>query len=347
MNPSLTLPQKRTLYAAYWSGYVLLFSLVQGLPAQDFMTALVNELLSLPPKLVFVYLVVEMLMLRCWGRWLVFVPAYVGLILVAALLQRLIDNFLILPFFLRQWQPESLLSVPPVLYHVIKLQFVVTVPACARLLQQVAGERNAAAVARSEKLQAELAVLRHQFHPHFLFNVLNSLYAQVLERNEQAPGMVLRLSEMMRYHVYEARDRPVRLSREVHYLQSYISLQQARFGSRLSLSADFSGPLDDVLVEPLLLLPFVENAFKHSLRAAGGTEGWITLYLHVEEQWMTLRLENSRPPGEAALANDPGGFGLRQVRRRLELLYPGRHVLDLVSEPDRFFVLLKIHLHAF
>ncbi|RYY89240.1 MAG: hypothetical protein EOO15_06735 [Chitinophagaceae bacterium] len=346
MKSTFHLPRKRTIYLAYLLGYVLLFSLVQGLPAHDFSTALINELLSLPPKLLFVFLVVEVLMGRAWGRWRVFVPAYVLLILVAALFQRFIDNYLILPYLLTHWQPEALLSVPPFLYNVVKLQFVVTLPACARLLQIVAEERSAAQTARAEKLHAELAVLRHQFHPHFLFNVLNSLYAQVLEGSERAPGMVLRLSEMMRYHVYEAGDRPVRLSRELHYLQSYIALQQARFGSRLSLSVNFSGAVDDVQIEPLLLLPFVENGFKHALRAEPGADGWITLYISVEDQWMTLRMENSRPRGDAPVENGAGGFGLRNVQRRLDLLYPSRHVLEIVPEPDRFFVLLKICLHA-
>ncbi|RYZ24063.1 MAG: hypothetical protein EOO16_02555 [Chitinophagaceae bacterium] len=345
MPSSLALPRKRTLYGTYWAGYVLLFSLVQGLPAHDFFTALVNELLSLPPKLLFVFLVVELLMVRAWGRWRVFVPAYILLILAAALLQRVVDNYLILPYFLTHWRPEALLSVPPFLYHVVKLQFVVAVPACARLLQYLARERGAAETARAEKLQSELAVLRHQFHPHFLFNVLNSLYAKVLDRSELAPGMVLRLSEMMRYHVYEAGDRPVRLSREVHYLQSYIALQQARFGNGLALSTRFEGPIDAVLIEPLLLLPFVENGFKHALRAAPGAEGWITLFLDVNDGWMTLRMENSRPD-EPSAETGSGGFGLRHVQRRLDLLYPGKHVLELVPEADRFFVLLKIRLHA-
>ena len=346
MTPNLSLPRKRTLYLAYWTSYVLLLGLVQGLPAHDFSTALINELLSLPPKQLFVFLVVEVLMRRSWGRWKVFVPAYLALLLTAALLQRFIDNHLILTYFLRHWRKEPLLSVPPFLYNVVKLQFVVTLPACAQLLRYLARERSAAQAARAEKLQAELAVLRSQFHPHFLFNVLNSLYAKVLEGSKEAPGMVLRLSEMMRYHVYEAGDRPVPLAREVHYLQSYIALQQARFGSRLSLSTDFHGPMEGVLIEPLLLLPFVENGFKHALRAEPGAAGWITIYLSVDEEWMTLRMENSRPPIEMPAEADAGGFGLRNVRRRLELLYPSRHVLELVPEPDRFFVLLKINLHA-
>ncbi|RYE02243.1 MAG: hypothetical protein EOP50_00545 [Sphingobacteriales bacterium] len=347
MEIFFSLPQKRLFYLAYWVGYVLLFSLVQGLPARDFLTALINELLSLPPKLLFVHLVVELLMGWAWGKWRVFVPLYGTLILVAALLQRLVDNFLILPYFLPDWRPEPLLSVPPFLYSIVKLQFVVAVPACVWLLQYVARERSAAQTARAEKLLAELAVLRQQFHPHFLFNVLNGLYSKVLEGSEEAPGMLLRLSEMMRYHVYEAGDRPVRLAREVHYLQSYISLQQKRFGSRLSLVADFSGPLDEVWIEPLLLLPFIENSFKHALRASPGAEGWITIYLSVADQWLSLRVENSRPePGGTIDDESPGGFGLSNVQRRLHLLYPERHLLELVPEPDRFFVLLKIHLHA-
>ncbi|RYZ63002.1 MAG: hypothetical protein EOO14_00445 [Chitinophagaceae bacterium] len=347
MKSFLSLSQQRVLHLYYWSGYVLLFSLLQGLPAQDFSTAFINELLSLPPKLVFVVLVVEVLMPRAWGNWPRFVPAYAVLILVAALLQRLIDNFLILPYFLPQWRPEPLLSVPPYLYSIVKLQFVVTVPACVWLLQFVARERNEAETARAEQLQAELAVLRNQFHPHFLFNVLNGLYSKVLDRSDEAPGMVLRLSEMMRYHVYEAGDRPVPLAREVHYLQSYITLQQKRFGTRLSLAADFDGPLETVLIEPFLLLPFVENSFKHALRASPGTEGWITIYLSVVEQWLSLRVENSRPmPEDLPDEEGPHGFGLRNVRRRLHLLYPGRHELELIPEADRFFVLLKIRLHA-
>lgn len=347
METLFSVPQKRVFYLVYWVGYVLLFSLVQGLPGRDFSTALINELLSLLPKLLFVLFVVEVLMQRAWGNWRVFVPVYVMLLMGAALLQRLVDNFLILPYFLPHWRPEPILSVPPFLYSIVKLQFVVTVPACIWLMHYVARERSAAQAARAEKLQAELSVLRHQFHPHFLFNVLNGLYSKVLDGSPDAPDMVLRLSEMMRYHVYEVRDRPVRLAREVHYLQSYIDLQQKRFGPRLSLVAHFSGSHDAVSIEPLLLLPFIENSFKHALRTSPGTEGWITIYLNVVDQWLSLRVENSRPAADELVSRkEPGGFGLSNVQRRLQLLYPERHVLELIPEQDRFFVSLKMHLHA-
>ena len=343
--------KKRSMYILYWAGYVLLLSLVQGFAAGQILTALYNELFGLLPKIVFVLLIVEWLMdvLFFKKRIITFIIIYILLLLVFAFIQRLIDNYIILTYFLTHWTKESLLSTPPFLYSVIKLQFVVTIPFSIKLFYYWSKEKNRAQAIGAEKMKAELQFLRNQFHPHFMFNVLNSLYAKILSKSDDAADMVINISSLLRFSVYEVNDKTVSLIKEIDYLSNYISLQQMRFDKRLQLSFSVTGIIEDKFIEPFLILPFIENSFKYCMNdeLAGG---WVTIFISIKEDWLTLKIENSLPQKintdepQSFLANK--GFGLVNVKRRLELLYPYNHVLKITETENSFFVSFKIKLYA-
>jgi two-component system LytT family sensor kinase len=350
---------KRIIYALYWLGYLLFFTFIQGFAEKDFLRVFCNELVGIIPKIIFVAIVAEWLM----PAWLspsakdklpfkkskiAFVLIYILLLLLFAFVQRLIDNYIILQYFLTSWIKEPLLSAPPFLYNVIKLQFIVTIPFALKLFYYFSREQNRVRIIQSEKTQAELQLLRNQFHPHFMFNVLNSLYEKVLARSDDAADMVVNISSLLRYTVYDINDKTVALEKEIEHLHNYISLQQARFTERLQLSFSVTGDTKNKFIEPFLLLPFIENSFKYCMND-DPLGGWITIFISVLETQLVLQLENSVPPGGAKKTNmDAGhkGVGLMNVKRRLELLYPHDHQLKIAEEKDNFFVLLKIKLHA-
>ena len=344
-------PGKRGVYVLYWSAYVLLFSLIQGFAARDFLTAFYNELFGIIPKIVFVSIIVEWLMDKLLFKKTIaaFIGIYILLLFLFAFIQRVIDNYIILEYVLTNWIKEPLLNAPPFLYNVIKLQFVITIPFSIKLFYYWTKEQNRVQIIQSEKMQAELQSLRNQFHPHFMFNVLNSLYAKVLSKSDDAADMVLNISSLLRFSVYEVNDKAVSLEKEINYLSNYISLQQMRFDKRLQLSFSITGIIENKFVEPFLMLPFIENSFKYCMNDELA-DGWITIFISIKEDWLTLKIENSLPhkinidEHQSFSANK--GLGLINVKRRLELLYPDNHILKISEADSSFFVSLKVKLYA-
>ncbi|HVU95425.1 MAG TPA: histidine kinase [Puia sp.] len=191
---------------------------------------------------------------------------------------------------------------------------------------------------RVEKLQAEVNYLRSQVNPHFLFNALNNLYALTLRKSDQAPAIVLKLSELMEYMLYESDEAFVPLEKEVRYLGNYLELERIRQGNQADIRLSVVGDMDRCVIPPFLILPLVENAFKHGVSRAVRNA-----YLFVEvkiEGGITVVIENNKL--DFREEDRAGGIGLVNVRRRLELLYPGRHRLTIVNEAELFRVTLEL-----
>jgi two-component system, LytTR family, sensor kinase len=196
-----------------------------------------------------------------------------------------------------------------------------------------------------QKLAAELNYLKGQIHPHFLFNTLNNLYALTMQKSDDAPATVLKLSQMMHYMLYDAAEEVVPLTKEIKHIQNYIELESIRYGSRLDLSFTVTGTVEGRNIAPLILLPFVENAFKHGI-SNEHRECWITIDLKVREGMLMLKVENSinTTNKTSDLLDYKSGIGLKNVKRRLELLYPGMHQLNIVKEQGAYWVDLKIEI---
>lgn len=187
------------------------------------------------------------------------------------------------------------------------------------------------------RLSAEMKLLKAQINPHFLFNTLNSLYALTLKASDSAPGIVLRLSDLMHYMLYETKSESVKLTDEVSYLENYISIEQMRFADRVDLSFNFTGDSSGKMIAPLLLLTFVENAFKHGIEE--GT-GWIRIDLKVHDKALSFHVENSFPHH---ITRNIKGQGLDNLKKRLDLIYPGNYQLNLTENKQTFTADLKIN----
>jgi two-component system LytT family sensor kinase len=189
----------------------------------------------------------------------------------------------------------------------------------------------------NDRLQTELRFLRAQFHPHFLFNALNTVYFQREEDTAQARKTVEKLSELLRYQLYDPQQQ-VPVSRELGYLSSFIDLQRQRMNEHLDLDVRFDPRLSGQLLYPLLLLPLVENAFKY----AGG-EYWIRIHAGLEGEALRFEVSNAVPPGASnGSPRHAGGIGLENLRRRLELLYPGQHEFSAERQNNHFTAILVI-----
>lgn len=193
--------------------------------------------------------------------------------------------------------------------------------------------------------QTELNFLRSQINPHFLFNTLNNLYALTLKKSDAAPQTVLKLSEIMRYMLYECNERKVLLSQEINYLKNYIELEKLRLSSDFEIKLDVEGEVEAYRISPLLLTPFIENAFKHGINNRLNL-GFIHMKIKIAFDELYLTIKNSK--GDSKPVQVPkkksGGIGLANVKRRLEILYPEKHKLDIQENATSYNVQLKIKL---
>jgi len=194
-----------------------------------------------------------------------------------------------------------------------------------------------------EKVQMELRALKSQVNPHFFFNTLNNIYSMTLDKDERLPGTVLQLSELMRYFLYESKDDTVPLEKELLVLQDYVSLQKIRSDKKLNVEVSISGNTKEHKIAPFLLITFVENAFKHGAKGSAG-DSFIRMILHVQGKELNFKVENNIGEVDEVENSNGRGLGLENVRRRLQLMYPGRHTLITNSDSGHFSVNLQIHL---
>lgn len=195
--------------------------------------------------------------------------------------------------------------------------------------------------------ETELKYLKSQINPHFLFNSLNSIYALSLKKSDLAPELILKLSDILRYILYEGSEKKVSLAQEVKYLKSYLELEKVRHGDRMSLSMDILGDLDKYEIAPMLLIPFVENSFKHGL-GKDRAKGFVKVDLEVKNKTLHFKITNSKPKNGQELSKQngyTGGIGLINVKKRLNLLYPNKHVLQVGELNDEFNVSLQLELN--
>jgi LytS/YehU family sensor histidine kinase len=205
------------------------------------------------------------------------------------------------------------------------------------------GQRHTSEL-HNKTLQSELKFLKSQINPHFLFNTLNNLYALTLKKSDLAPEIVLKLSEMMRYMLYECNERMVPLSKEVNYIKNYLELEKLRQGKKVNIKFKMEGEIENQKIAPLMFIPFLENSFKHGLNNQI-SEGFVDIELKVKEGSVEVEIENSKAPSmPSASGKKSGGIGLVNVRRRLDLLYPDSYELDIENNPNTYHVKLKLKL---
>jgi sensor histidine kinase YesM len=196
---------------------------------------------------------------------------------------------------------------------------------------------------QQENLKTELSFLRSQINPHFIFNILNNLVALEQMKSEELGPTILKLSSLLQYMLYDTDEDRVPIAKEVEYLQSYIDLQRQRFGTKVPVNVSMEAPPGHFEIEPMLLIPFVENAFKHGV---GMIENpMIEISLRVSDGVLYFAVENRFNPASEEIRDKTSGIGLGNVKRRLKLLYGDQHVLHISRDEGWFVVSLVLNLH--
>lgn len=260
-------------------------------------------------------------------------------------LYRLLIPYVIYPYIYLLPYPANTFDVwlPRYIYTAIRFVSVTGMALTIKLLrirfQQLAKEK----LLTEEKLQNELRFLRSQTNPHFLFNTLNNLYALARKKSDQTAPVIMKLSKLLRFMLYECNQERITVEQEVQVIEDYLELEKLRYNKRLAVRFEKEIDEPSTRITPLLLLPLIENAFKHGTSETR-FETFVHIELHIAKQQLRLQVENSKDEEQNDSAE---GIGLSSVSRQLELLYPKGHQLEIQRDKETFTVDLSINLNSY
>jgi len=340
------------IHVVFWLLVLAALTLIYGVNKPSYFMSFRNNLFYLPVHLIYfyslAYFFIPKFLLK--GRYILFAFLVLCLAIFLAFLTRVIDIFFVDPYIDKVLKSMGMqdewmkiegsfweqFTNSYYLVNALKGSNLIIWIAIAIKLFKLWYERRQAA------LLAELNFLKAQIHPHFLFNTLNNLYALTLNQSPKAPHIVIGLSEILRYMLYECDKEYISLKKDLEILESYIALEKLRYEERLELNFSISGQIQEQQIAPLLLIPLVENAFKHGVSEQVG-ESWIKMDLAIQNHTLKFKIANSKPQH---LSGDRhiGNIGLTNVKKRLMLIYPEAHELKIKEDEDMFLIVLDIDL---
>jgi LytS/YehU family sensor histidine kinase len=227
-----------------------------------------------------------------------------------------------------------------VFYNLSIVLFYLAFATALYLSKQWYVQREVLRQVQLEKLNTELEYLKAQMNPHFLFNSINTIFFQIDKQNHTARETLGKFSDMLRYQLYECNDKEIAIEKELAYLKSYVELQKLRRNDNDQIVFTIADDMRNFSVPPMLLIPFIENAFKHASSYTDRTNE-ININLNRRDKAMILSVRNTRASGAVSVSN---GIGLKNVRRRLQLLFPERHTLDIGQTGNHFEVTLTLKI---
>lgn len=291
------------------------------------------------PLVYFLIYLVSTVSRKKMSPWLA-VPAGILALATASVLQRFIGYYHIMPHLYHEKPTDPLFGLRNLISAFIDIAVLVGVALAIRLYRTSQRAKENEKRLLREKLVAELRFLRNQTNPHFLFNTLNNIYALARKKADQTADVVLKLSKLLRFMLYESGNDSIPIHDELRVMNDYIELEKIRYNERLTVH--ISQQIDDVHqpISPLILLPFVENAFKHGA-SESRFESTIHISVQLQNRQLSFRISNTKDDDNNGPIHE--NIGLSNVRRQLELLYPG-HKLEIINEKDVFLVNLHINL---
>ena len=324
----------------FWAFVILYIAWGFGFEKYTFMEALVSSMAFLPGHLIVVYPLLYL-----------FIPNFLAkrkfILFFSGFLLTLIAAKYISEFIAIQTASNHLFKgfQRRVGHFITPFVNISSIAASIKLIKYFYFQEKKALTAKKEQTQAELELLKSQVHPHFLFNTLNNLFAHTQRKSPESPKIVVGLSDLLRFMIYESRVELIPLDQEIKLLQNYIDLEKLRYGDELDVSFTYFGDMENKLIRPLLLLPLVENSFKQGV-SQQPEQKWISLDLHVDGNRLYFKLSNSSETDDeinnSAVSNEMEG--VENVKKRLDLLYPQQHKIIIRNEPGMKFISLDLEL---
>ena len=333
------------IHLLFWIVITIVFTFSEWGYNTTFSEAFILEMTFLPVRIIAVYV-----------NWFYFIPRFlyknellkfagvlVLLLLSLAIVQRFVTLYWVYPVFF----PEYLANSKPNPWYIFRIMqnlVIITSPVAFttgwKLFLDWFQKNKETQQLKAEKIEAELKYLKSQVNPHFLFNTLNNIYGLAREKSDKVPGLILKLSEILSFTLYESGVKKISLAKELALIQNLLSLEKDRYDDRVIVHVDFPTPVPDIEIAPLLLVPLVENAFKHGVRNEINQAN-VEVSAIFENGTFHFEVSNSIAQNGIE-TNDNSGIGLKNLKKRLELLYPDNHTLRLKVEHNTYFATLEI-----
>jgi len=333
------------LHLLFWVFIVVFFTFIYGVRDGNYFEIFQILLGTLPLDIMYTYFLIYALIpvFLLKKRYIWFVVLFITTFTLMVILEWTINYFFLYPSIYsdyEKWKDSIHYFSGAALMLYVSLGFVILLASAIKLVRFWMQSQQARADLEIQHRKSELAMLRSQVNPHFLFNTLNNIDALIWKDPQRASETLVKLSDMMRYFIYEATTEKVPLEKEIDYLNCFIELQRIRHKDPDSIRLSITGASDGIQIAPMLLIPFVENAFKHGVTGKHNPSISVELTVNPKEirfdvlNYLSTRTDTVKDPGR--------GIGLANVRRRLSLVYPDKHRLSTVQAEDQYKVTLVI-----
>ena len=342
-NTSYSIPTKYHIW--FWLGYFTFNVIRWGSYFDDYWYSLKSNLVEFPLHIILVYFNIYFLIPKYILKKKYY--TYIFILITSLLLIYVLRTELNYLLVTKNIWPEAETSQQAFTFnHIIAVIlgeiYVIALATAIKLTFDWVYERKRVENLQKIQLQTELNFLKSQIQPHFFFNTLNNLYALTLEKSNMAPSVVLKLSEIMQYVLYDAKEPQISLFTAINYIQNYLDLERLRYGDNIIASTDIIGNIDEIKVPPILFLPFIENCFKHGAKNNDNIEVVIS-FENIENKWLIFKVVNTyKQLDKLNKTNTKHGIGILNVKRRLELLFPNNFDLKITVLEQKYCVLLKI-----
>ena len=335
--------KKRVLYHfAFWIIYYLWSSYVTASFDYRFYRAFMSEAFTLPLKIAVTYIILYYLLPKYFYtkkyRQLIFL--FLLLVISTGIIFRIIQGEIILPTYYPQ-RPFTPFDAARFMWAIFEVFAVAAIAVCIKMFTLKFESLQREVELKKEKLQAELSFLKAQINPHFLFNTLNNIYGLSLKGSTQTSDSILKLSSLLRFMLVDGAETKIKLCDEITNLENYIEIEKLRYNNRLNIIFEKNIDNENEMIAPLLLLPFVENSFKHG---ASESRSFFTINISIslKNRILSFSVINEKENEESNSNNI--GIGLKNIKRQLELIYQKNHSIEIINSKNNFEVYLTIDL---
>ena len=330
------------LHVIFWLAVLVFYTFFFGYKSVDYKITFSFVIILLPVTMVTTYflnyeLIPNYLFKKRYGKFLLYfiytliVSFYIEMVTVMGIF------IMVAELNIKEFHPANTNA----LILIAGMYVIVFLGAAVKLVNHYNQNQAQIQTLKKDKVEAELKFLKSQLHPHFLFNTLNNLYSLTLEKSDKAPDVVLKLSGLLDYILYECDADFVPLKKELNQLENYIELEKLRYGKRLSVTFDNNVNDLDQKVPPMLFMTLLENGFKHGV-SKSVSDSWIKMKLLENSSFLKLEMENSVEKSQNEKLEKAGGIGLENLRNRLQLLFKEEYELKVEERKDSFFAYLKL-----
>lgn len=326
---------------SFWVLYFLYEWLAQAAFTCEWQRFFINASVIVPITFCASWVTVHFLINKYFlkGNYTAFWIGFIISVLVFLMLRRSFNFYYTYP---RYWQNNttSFFWFPKLLAEAVSIYLIVGIYTMFYFMRAWYDQQRKSEALKKDKVQAQLELLKSQVQPHFIFNTLNNIYSFSVQNNARTSEMIYRLSALLSYMLYDSKQHTIPLKKEIEYVYNYIELEKIRYGDRLDISMNVFDSVDHFYITPLLLLPLVENSFKHGVCNIGNN--WIRIDISVVDDWLSVKIENSYDNKIGKPPSVNKGIGLDNVKKRLEILYHGKYEFKYMPDGDSFLTILKI-----